>query len=48
MWNEVRMLIAEWFLGLAMKFCPNNDEGFELVLAIMQYLEKKLERKDSK
>jgi len=48
MWNELRMLIAEWLLGLVIKVAPNNDEGYNLVFAIMKYLEDKLNERDAK
>ena len=47
MMNEIRMLIAEGFLGLAIKVAPNNEEGQKLVLCIMNYLLDKLGKKSN-
>lgn len=35
--NTIRMLIAEWLLGVAFSVSANNDEGSRLRLAIRLY-----------
>lgn len=40
--NNLRMLLAEWLLGVIIKIVPKNKDGFELINYIIVYLKKKL------
>lgn len=42
MLDSLRMLIAEWLLGIIIKIVPDNKEGSELIVYIMIYLKRKI------
>lgn len=42
MFDSLRMILAEWLLGIIIKVVPNNKDGNELIVYIMSYLKKKI------
>lgn len=40
--DGIRMLFADFFISIAIRVSPNNNDGIRLLMALKEYYEKEL------
>lgn len=45
--NQIRMIIAESLLGLAISIVPRNADGLKLAIHVKRYMESAIKERES-